>query len=105
MMRNQWAVPMVWRTGKFVVVEKDLVDADKIYDGIGKRAERMRKQVDKGTLDSFWKTHGDRVEQLKDAFRDDSVLEALKGKLEEGRITDGDIQTLVNGGGMKMEED
>jgi hypothetical protein len=33
------------------------------------------------------------------------VLEALKGKLEEGSITDGDIQTLVNGGGMTMEEE
>jgi hypothetical protein len=53
MMRNQRAVPVVWRAGNFVVVEKDLVDADKIYDGIGKRAKRMRKQVDKGMLDGF----------------------------------------------------
>jgi hypothetical protein len=47
----------------------------------------------------------DRAKRLKDAFRDDAVLEALKGKLEEGRITDGDIQTLINGGGMTMEEE
>jgi hypothetical protein len=35
MRRNQRAVPVVWRAGKFVVVEKDLVDADKFTMGSG----------------------------------------------------------------------
>jgi serine/threonine protein kinase len=81
MINREKTIPDYWRSDTFN--KGDLELADRFYKKMcGYEFEG------KASLEGLWKAQGPLVKQLKETFRDDVVLHALKAELEGKRVTD-----------------